>query len=115
MTPRRHQRRPLGSPVVPCRRFGGDQPVWLAASPLPSSWAGPGLRHAGGPVPSGIVAAAFATAFWWLTPWILLAGRISWLRLLPPARATGVFYVGMVWQERGPSFAAAFRKVQQAS
>jgi hypothetical protein len=56
-----------------------------------------------------------ATAFGWLTLWILLAGRISWRRLLPPDRATSVFYVGMAWPERGPSFATAFRKPQQAS
>ena len=114
MTPRRHRRRPLGSPVVPCRRLGG-QPVRRAASSPLSGWAGPGLCHAGGPVPRGIVAAAYARASWWLTLWILLAGRISWRKLFPPARATGVFYLGMVWQEQGSSFAAAFRKPQQAS
>ena len=113
-------------------------------------------------MPRGIAAAAYATALWWLTPWILLAGRISWRRLLPSACATGVFYVGMVvvfsvfsstmvisedkeygpigmvfalmayliaigvviilgavvglvWQEQGQSFAAAFRKLRRTS
>ena len=95
MTPRRHQRRPPGSPL--------------------SGWAGTGPRHAGGPVPRGIAAAAYATAFWWLTLWLLLADRISWRRRLPPARAVGVFHGGLVWQERGLSFAAAFRKLRRAS
>lgn len=78
MAPRRHRRRPLGSPVVPCRSFGGGQPARRPASSLLSGWAGP------------------------------------WL-LLPPARAVGVFYVGMVWQEPVLSFAATFRKLRRAS
>jgi len=44
----------------------------------------------------GIAGVAWAIAFWWLTLWILVAGRISWQRLFPPAVATGVFWVGMV-------------------
>lgn len=99
--------------------------------------------------------------FWWFTMWLLLGGRVSWRRLLPPAVATGVFWLGMeavfsvvfsgmvisndrkygpvgvvfalmsffiaigvviilgavagiVWQDRGLSFGAAFRKLRRA-
>jgi membrane protein len=92
--------------------------------------------------------------------WLLLGGRVSWRRLLPPAVATGVFWFGMeavfsvvfsgmvisndqkygpvgvvfalmsffiaigvviilgaiagiVWQDRGLSFGAAFRKLRR--
>jgi membrane protein len=139
--------------------------IWLAlliGASLLSGWAGPALRHTIGPVLLAIAAVACATAFWWLTLWILVAGRISWRRLFPAACATGVFYVGMVvvfsvffsnmvisenkeygpigmvfalmayliaigiviilgavvglvWQERGLSFAAAFRKLRRPS
>jgi len=143
----------------------GRRLIWLAlliGGALVGGWAGPALRHAAGPVLLGIAAVAGTTAFWWLTLWILLAGRISWRRLFPSACATGVFYVGMVgvfsvffsgtvisenkeygpigiifalmtfliaigvviilgavvglvWQERGLSFAAAIRKTRRAS
>ena len=143
----------------------GRRLIWLAlliGGALLGGWAGPALRHAVGPVLLAIAAVAAAAAFWWLTLWILLGGRISWLRLFPSACATSVFYVGMVgvfsvffsntvisenkeygpigmifalmtyliavgvviilgavvglvWQERGLSLAAAFRKLRRAS
>jgi membrane protein len=77
----------------------GRRLIWLAlliGAAVLGGWAGPGLRHAAGPVLLGLAALAAATAFWWLTIWILVAGRISWRRLFPAAFATGVFYVGMV-------------------
>lgn len=140
------------------------QLIWLAVlggASLLGGWAGPVVRHAGGPVLLGAAALAWFTGIWWLTMWILLAGRVSWRRLFPPACATGVFWLGMevffalffsgmvisdyhkygpiglifalmayliavgvvvilgavaglVWQERGLSFAAAFRKLRRA-
>jgi len=138
--------------------------IWLAfligAGSL-SGWAGPVVRGAAGPVLFGIAGVAWAIAFWWLSLWILVAGRISWQRLFPPAVATGVFWVGMmaafsvfsssmidtdykeygpigmvfalmafliaigvvtilgavvglVWQERNLSFAAAVKKLRRA-
>ena len=73
--------------------------IWLAfligAGSL-SGWAGPVVRGAAGPVLFGIAGMAWAVAFWWLSLWILVAGRISWQRLFPPAVATGVFWAGMV-------------------
>jgi membrane protein len=139
--------------------------IWLGlliGASLLTGWAGRALHHAVGPVLLGIAAVAYTTAFWWLTLWILLGGRISWRRLFPSACATGVFWVGMVvvfsfffsnmvisenkeygpigvifammtfliaigvviilgavvglvWQERGLSFAAAFSKLRRAS
>ena len=143
----------------------GRRLIWLAlliGGALLGGWAGPALRNAAGPVLLAIAAVAAITAFWWLTLWILLGGRISWRRLFPSACATGVCYVGMVgvfsvffsstviseneeygpigmifalmtyliaigvviilgavtglvWQERGLSLAAAFRKLRRAS
>ena len=72
--------------------------AWLAVlivTSLLTGWAGPGLRHAGGPVLLAAAGLVWATGFWWLTMWILLAGRISGRRLLPAACATGVLYVSM--------------------
>jgi membrane protein len=37
----------------------------------------------------------WATGFWWLTMWMLLAGQISGRKLVPAACATGVLYVAM--------------------
>jgi membrane protein len=72
--------------------------AWLAAligTSLLTGWAGPGLRHAGGPVLLAAAGPVWATGFWWLTMWILLAGRIPWRKLFPAACATGVLYVAM--------------------
>jgi membrane protein len=72
--------------------------AWLAVligASLLTGWAGSALRHAGGPVLLAVVGLVWATGFWWLTMWILLAGRLSWRKLFPAACATGVLWVGM--------------------
>jgi membrane protein len=69
--------------------------VVLIAASLLAGWAGPWLRHAGGPALLAVAALVWATGFWWLTMRILLAGRISWRALFPAACATGVLYVAM--------------------
>ena len=72
--------------------------AWLAvliAASLLAGWAGPRLRHAGGPALLAVAGLVWATGFWWLTMRILLAGRISWRALFPAACATGVLYVAM--------------------
>ncbi|HLN15424.1 MAG TPA: YhjD/YihY/BrkB family envelope integrity protein [Acidimicrobiales bacterium] len=72
--------------------------VWLAvlvgASWL-AGWAGPHVNKGGGPVLVALLALVVITVFWWVTMWFLLAGRISWRRLLPGAVATAVFWIGM--------------------
>ena len=72
--------------------------AWLAVligASLLTGWAGPGLRHVGGPALLAVAGLVWATGFWWLTMRILLAGRISWRVLFPAACATGVLYVAM--------------------
>jgi membrane protein len=72
--------------------------AWLAvliSASLVTGWAGPGLRHAGGPALLAVVGLVWATGFWWLTMRILLAGRISRRALCSAACATGVLYVAM--------------------
>lgn len=72
--------------------------AWLGVvigAALLAGWAGPRLRHAGGPVLLVLAGLIWATGFWLLTMRILLARRISWRKLFPPACATGVLYVGM--------------------
>jgi membrane protein len=64
---------------------------WIALT----SWMGPGLR-ASSPVLYWSVNVAAWIGFWWLAMWYLLAGRISWRRLVPCAVATGVFWIGML-------------------
>ena len=138
--------------------------AWLAVligTSLLTGWAGPGLRHLGGPMLLVAVGLVGSTGFWWASMWILLAGRISWRKLFPAACATGVLYVamevffalffsalvisndkkygpigvifallsyliaigvvvilgavvGLVWQERGLSFAAVLRKPRRS-
>ena len=72
--------------------------VWLAVL-VGCAWlgglAGPGLRSAGGPVLLAVTGLAVFTGFWWFTMWFLLAGRIAWRLLFPPAVATAVFWLGM--------------------
>ena len=72
--------------------------AWLAVligASLLSGWAGPGLRHAGGPALVAVTGLVWATGFWWLTMQILLAGRLTWRALFPAAWATGVLYIAM--------------------
>ena len=72
---------------------------WLAvliAGGVFSSWAGPALHDAGGPVLLGAIGLAALIAFWWLSLWFLLGGRLSWRESLPSAVATGVCWLGMV-------------------
>ena len=72
--------------------------AWLAmliGISLLTGWTGPGLRHAGGPALLAVAGLVWSAGFWWVTMWILLAGRISWRKLFPAACATGVLYVAM--------------------
>jgi membrane protein len=72
--------------------------AWLAVligASLLTGWAGPGLRHVGGPALLAVAGLVWATGFWWLTMRILLAGRISRRALFSAACATGVLYVAM--------------------
>jgi membrane protein len=48
-----------------------------------------GLRHAVGAGPSFTVTLASATLVWLWTPYLLLAGRVAWQRLMPAAIVTG--------------------------
>jgi membrane protein len=73
--------------------------AWLAAAvgfSLLASWVQPWLHHAGGIVLIAVVALVGATAFWWFSMWLLLAGKLAWRELFPSALATGIFWVGMV-------------------
>jgi len=85
---------------VPHRGVKGlpRQLVWLGVvlgtGILGAGLAGPAVRHAS-PVVYAAAAAVWFTGFWWFTLWWLLAGRVSWRRLLPCAVATGVFWLGM--------------------
>lgn len=138
--------------------------AWLGVvigNSLLGGLAAPGLRHAGGPALLAAAGLVWATGFWWLTMWVLLAGRFPWRKLFPAACATGVLYVamegffslffsamvisdekkygpigvifallaylisigvvvvlgaavGLVWQERGLSFAAVVSKLRRA-
>jgi membrane protein len=73
--------------------------VWLAAAvgvSLLASWAQPWLHDAGGTLLIAVVALIGATAFWWCSMWLLLAGKLAWRELFPSAVATGIFWLGMV-------------------
>jgi membrane protein len=72
--------------------------VWLAfliCVAGAAAWAGPHVRHAGGPVALGIAGFVALTLFWWLTIRILLGSRVGWREVFPAAVATGLFWVGM--------------------
>jgi membrane protein len=69
--------------------------AWLTGGAALTGWVGPAVHQAVGPVPFAIFGVAWTTGFWWVTLWILVGGRVS-QRLLPPAFATGVFYVAML-------------------
>jgi membrane protein len=72
--------------------------IWLA---LAVGWAAlvssvaPGFR-ASSPVLWWIVNIPAFMGFWWFTMWFLLAGRVSWRRLVPCAVATGAFWLAML-------------------
>jgi membrane protein len=72
--------------------------IWLA---LLVGWialgsaAGPGL-YASAPVLWWIGNIPAFMGFWWFTMWFLLAGRVSWRRLVPCAVTTGAFWLGML-------------------
>jgi membrane protein len=73
--------------------------VWLAAAvgfSLVASWLQPKLHHVGGIMLIAVVALVGATAFWWFSMWLLLAGKMAWRELFPSALATGIFWLGMV-------------------
>jgi membrane protein len=85
---------------LPHRRMKGlpHRLAWLAVligTSLLTGWAGPWLRHAGGPALLAVAGLIWCTGFWWLTMRILLGGRISWRAVFPAACATGVLYVAM--------------------
>jgi membrane protein len=67
----------------------------LIGTSLLTGWAGPGLRHVGGPALLATAGLVWSIGFWWLTMRILLARRVSWRALFPAACATGVLYVAM--------------------
>ncbi|MEU6239377.1 YhjD/YihY/BrkB family envelope integrity protein, partial [Kitasatospora sp. NPDC047058] len=54
------------------------------------------VLYADAPALGWIVHVPVFIGFWWFTMWFLLAGRITWRRLLPCAVATGVFWTGML-------------------
>ena len=72
--------------------------AWLA---LAAGWVDLGTTavHAfydSAPVLWWIINIAAFIGFWWLTMWLLLAGRVHWRRLVPCAVATGLFWIGML-------------------
>ena len=53
------------------------------------------MLAAGGSVLLAFVALVALTGFWWVTMWLLLAGRISWRELFPSALATAICWLAM--------------------
>jgi membrane protein len=74
-------------------------PVWVIVLCLvlvAESVAGRPVRDAGGGVVlAELVTLAVMTPFFWWSMHFLLAGRVSWRRLLPSAIATGAFFAGL--------------------
>lgn len=72
--------------------------IWvlaLCSAVTLESLAGQAARNlAGGVVLAELVTLVVMTPFFWWTMHYLLAGRLSWRRLLPHAIATGVFFTG---------------------
>lgn len=60
------------------------------------AWTQPWLDRIGGPGLVAIAALPAATAFWWFSMWLLLAGKLGWRELFPSALATGICWLGMV-------------------
>jgi membrane protein len=73
--------------------------VWLAAAlgvSFVGAWTQPWLDRVGGTALVAIAALLAATAFWWFSMWLLLAGKLGWRELFPSALATGICWLGMV-------------------
>ena len=73
--------------------------VWLVAAlgvSFTGAWTQPWLDRVGGPGLVSIAALPAATAFWWFSMWLLLAGKLGWRELFPSALATGICWLGMV-------------------
>jgi membrane protein len=90
--------------------------VWLVAAvgaTALSGWVQPVASRAGGTALVLVIVLIGATAFWWFSMWVLLAGRLSWGHLFPSALATGVCWLGMVIAFRltlSASIASDYRK-----
>jgi membrane protein len=72
--------------------------AWLATAIgaiFAEAWSYPWLASIGGPVLVAVASAVGATAFWWFSMWLLLAGRLAWRQLFPSALATGICWFGM--------------------
>ena len=73
--------------------------VWLTAAiglTFAGVWTQPWLHHVGGTGLVAVAALPAATAFWWFSMWLLLAGKMGWRELFPSALATGICWLGMV-------------------
>jgi membrane protein len=73
--------------------------AWLAAAlgtTFAGAWTQPWLDGVGGTGLVAIAALPAATAFWWFSMWLLLAGKLGWRELFPAALATGICWLGMV-------------------
>jgi membrane protein len=74
-------------------------PIWLAAlcaaMTAEGAVARPARNLAGGVGLAQVVTFAILAPFFWWTMHFLLAGRVSWRRLLPSAIATGLFFAGL--------------------
>ena len=72
---------------------------WLAVAlgvSFAGAWTQPWVDGVGGPGLVAIAALPAATAFWWFSMWLLLAGKLGWRELFPSALATGICWLGMV-------------------
>jgi len=75
-----------------------QQVAWLAVAVGASfleALARPWLYGVGGPGLVSLYALVGGTAFWWLSMWLLLAGKLKWRELFPSALATGLCFLGM--------------------
>lgn len=52
--------------------------------------------HEAAPVVWWLVNIPGIMAFWWVTMWLLLGGRVHWRRLVPCAVSTGLYWIGML-------------------
>jgi membrane protein len=94
--------------------------IWLAVAVGWIAVGGEAGRefYASAPVLWWIVNIPAFMGFWWFTMWFLLGGRVHWRKLVRCAVATGAFWIGMLglmWHDRGLSWAAALRKLRRAS